>query len=83
MAVFSLFMQISWTRSAATMFTSYMALANLSTAIGTRFVGTLNSVLSYDRVFVLVGILTILPLGLLFFINPEKIDELKSTSEKI
>ena len=72
-AVFSLFMQISWTRAAATMFTSYMALANISTTIGIRIAGSLNKVLPYDTVFVLIGIITILPLGLLIFIKPNKI----------
>ena len=76
-AVFSLFMQISWTRAAATMFTSYMAIANLSTVMGTRLAGILDGVMPYDNVFVLVGILTILPLGLLIFINPDRMVDLK------
>ena len=76
-AVFSLFMQISWTRAAATMFTSYMAIANLSTIMGTRLAGILDGVMPYDNVFVLVGILTILPLGLLIFINPDRMVDLK------
>ena len=67
-AVFSLFMQISWTRAAATMFTSYMAMANLSTTMGARLVGYLD-VLPYDSVFILVGILSLLPLGLIILIN--------------
>ena len=75
--MFSLFMQISWTRAAATMFTSYMAMANLSTTIGARLVRYLDGVLHYDNVFILVGVLTLLPLGLLGLINPDRINKLK------
>jgi len=32
-AIFSLFMHISWTKSAATMFTSYMAISNMSSTM--------------------------------------------------
>jgi MFS family permease len=82
-AVFSLFMQISWTGAAATMFTSYMAMANLSTIIGTRLAGKLDGVLPYDNVFILVGILTILPLGLLILINPDIMFKLKKDDEQV
>ena len=82
-AVFSLFMQISWTRAAATMFTSYMAMANLSTIMGTRLAGRLNGVLPYDNVFILVGIFTILPLGLLILINPDIMFKLKKEDEQV
>ena len=81
-AVFSLFMQISWTRAAATMFTSYMAMANLSTTMGARLVGYLD-VLPYDSVFILVGILSLLPLGLIILINPDRINKLKMDGEEI
>ena len=82
-AVFSLFMQISWTQAAATMFTSYMALANLSTTMGTRLAGKLDGVLPFDNVFILVGIFTILPLGLLILINPDIMFKLKKEAEEI
>ena len=83
MAVFSLFMQISWTRAAATMFTSYMAMANLSTIIGTRLAGNLDCILPLGSIFVLIGMLTLLPLCLLLLINPDKIAELKKEKEEI
>ena len=72
-ALFSLFMKISWTRAAATMFTSYMAMANLSTIMGTRIAGYIDGLLAYNYVFLLVGIIKILPLLLLFMINPNTI----------
>ena len=76
-AVFSLFMQISWTRAAATMFTCYMAMANLSTTLGTRLAGRLEDVLSYDMVFIIVGLITLLPLVFLLPIQTEKVAVLK------
>ena len=82
-AIFSLFMQISWTRAAATMFTSYMAMANLSTTMGTRLAGYLDSILPYDRIFVLIGIFTLLPIVFLPLINPDKLDVLKKNFEEI
>jgi PAT family beta-lactamase induction signal transducer AmpG len=82
-AVFSLFMQISWTRAAATMFTSYMAMANLSTTLGTRLAGYIDGIMSYNNVFILVGVFTLLPLSLLIFINPYKMDELKNPIKKV
>ena len=82
-AVFSLFMQISWTRAAATMFTSYMAMANLSTTLGTRLAGYIDGIMSYNNVFILVGVFTLLPLSLLIFINPYKMDELKNPTKKV
>ena len=81
-AVFALCMQISWTRAAATMFTSYMAMANISTTIGARLAGYLDGFISYDRIFILVGLLTLLPLCILFIIEPHKMDEIKNTATK-
>ena len=71
-AVFSLCMNISWTKSAATMFTCYMAMSNISTMIGQRIAGPLNNSLSYEMSFILLGSLAIIPLILIFFVNTEK-----------
>jgi hypothetical protein len=65
------------------MFTSYMAMANLSTIMGTRLAGRLDGVLPYDNVFILVGIITILPLALLILINPDIMFKLKKEEEQI
>jgi hypothetical protein len=40
-------------------------------------------VLPYDSVFILVGILSLLPLGLIILINPDRINKLKMDGEEI
>ena len=60
-----------------------MAMANLSTTMGTRLAGKLDEVLPFDNVFILVGILTIFPLGLLILINPDIMFKLKKEAEEI
>jgi hypothetical protein len=45
--------------------------------------GKLDGVLPYDNIFILVGIITILPLGLLILINPDIMFKLKKDAEVI
>ena len=71
-AIFSLFMKISWTKSAATMFTSYMAMSNMSSTTGSKLAGTLNNYVSNDITFIVVGILAAIPLILLLGINADE-----------
>ena len=69
-AVFSLCMNISWTKSAATMFTCYMAISNISTTIGTKSAASLDNFLSCpNHLFIAVGIIAIVPLLIISFIN--------------
>jgi len=70
-AIFSLFMQISWTNSAATMFTSYMAMSNISTAIGSKISGSIKEVLSFELSFLVLAGVALLPLILLRGIDPQ------------
>ena len=76
-AIFSLFMHISWTKSAATMFTSYMAISNLSSTIGSKIAGQIQGWLSFDMTFILLGILSMIPLIFLLWINPDSMTKLK------
>ena len=71
-AIFSLFMKISWTKSAATMFTCYMAISNMSSTTGSKLAGTLNNYVSNDITFIVVGILAAIPLILLLGINADE-----------
>ena len=71
-AIFSLFMKISWTKSAATMFTSYMAISNMSSTTGSKLAGTLYNFIANDIAFIVVGILAAVPLILLLGINANK-----------
>ena len=65
-------MKISWTKSAATMFTSYMAMSNMSSTTGSKLAGTLNNFVSNDIAFIVVGIIAAIPLILLLGINSDK-----------
>lgn len=56
-ALFSMFMSISWPRVAATQFTAYMALMNFSTTIGSYAAGKLSSMLSVPQILIVAGIL--------------------------
>ena len=69
-AVFSLCMNISWTNSAATMFTCYMAISNISTTIGTKIAAPIDSIVSCpNHLFIVVGIVAIIPLLIISFIS--------------
>ena len=76
-AMFALAMTLSWTKSSATMFTSYMAITNLSVVVGTKLIGLLTAVLSIGHLYILLLIIGLLPAILLKAMNPRSILELK------
>jgi PAT family beta-lactamase induction signal transducer AmpG len=66
-ALFAIYLNISWPKVAATQFTAYMALLNLSTTIGLKVSGVLDTNLSTATIFMLAGafqaaIILLLPL---------------------
>ena len=76
-------MRISWTASAATVFTTFMTLSNVSHVIGNFIAGPLRQLLlmparygenatmiSYEMTFWLVGVFSILPLAILLTFEP-------------
>lgn len=69
-ALLSLFMTMSWPRIAATQFTAYMALINVSNTIGIRVIGPLEAHLGWRGLFLAAGLFQLsLPL-LLPLIDP-------------
>ena len=80
-AIFALFMHISWTKAAATMFTSYMAMSNLSTISGTKLAGPLKELLPFDISFIILGIIAILPLLLLLWVDSDTVHKTKNGAE--
>ena len=77
-SAFSLFMRISWTRAAATMFTSYMALLNVGDTIGKGLLASyLKESYNYPTCFYLVGLTSIIPLVLLLWMNPRDVEQAK------
>lgn len=69
-ALFSLFMTVSWPRVAATQFTTYMALMNLSTTIGSYTAGKVSDSFSIYQILMLAGVLQIVMIFPVLFIDP-------------
>lgn len=71
-SLFSLFMSISWPRVAATQFTSYMALMNLSTTIGSYLAGRLSLNYSIPQLLIIAGILQVAMVAPVLLIDPKQ-----------
>ncbi|HIE98152.1 MAG TPA: MFS transporter [Fuerstia sp.] len=69
-ALFSLFMTISWPRVAATQFTTYMALMNLSTTCGSYAAGQLSVHFAVQQILIIAGLLQIAVMIPVLFIDP-------------
>ena len=75
---FALFMRISWTKAAATMFTCYMAFSNVGDVIGKGLVAsTLRDSLEYPACFCALGIIGLVPLVLLLGVDARTVDRAK------
>jgi len=82
----SMAMRISWTKSAAIVFTTYMTLSNVSHICGNWLAGPVRrlftlsqygesaAMVSYELTFWFVGLVTLVPLLLLFFVRPAEVD---------
>ncbi len=71
-SLFSLFMGIAWPVVAATQFTAYMALMNLSNTFGAWSAGLLSEHLSVPAVFLLLGLFQAALIGILWGIDPHE-----------
>ena len=69
-SLFALFMGLSWPKIAATQFTTYMALMNLSTTIGSYVAEVLSRSLTIHEILIVAGLLQIVLLLPLCFIDP-------------
>jgi PAT family beta-lactamase induction signal transducer AmpG len=70
-AVFALCMSVSWSVVAGTQFTAYMAMLNVSTAIGSKMAGWVED-LDYRVIYVIAGFVQLISLLFLAFINPKQ-----------
>ena len=71
-SLFALFMGMSWPRVAATQFTAYMALMNLSTVLGYRVAGWLEGRMEWTSFYFLGGILQVVAVLVLLAIDPHQ-----------
>ena len=82
----SMAMRISWTKAAATVFTTYLTLSNVSHVVGNLLAGPVlrmfiypaygesAEMVSYELTFWFVGLVTLSPLLLLILVRPEEVD---------
>lgn len=70
--MFALFMGISWPKVAATQFTAYMALLNLSSTWGHAIAGPLDEWLDFGSLYVIGAGLQVVAVLLLWWIDPQQ-----------
>lgn len=75
----SLSMRISWTRSTATMFTTYMTLSNVGHVVGNWMAGPVRGMFSFEATFILAGLATLLTIVPLLLVKPHQVDEKRAS----
>ena len=79
-SMFSLYMKVSWTKAAASQFTLYMAMSNLGYWFGAKlntWLEGLSFPAALEDYYLLAGLLSLLPLVLLFSFNPDGVEARK------
>ena len=79
--MFALAMALSWSKASATMFTSYMAISNLSVVIGNKLIGPLSDIFSIGQIYVIMMFVCLTPVVLLKSMDPKPILDIKSEHE--
>jgi|TARA_B110000263_G_scaffold7744_1_gene6597 PAT family beta-lactamase induction signal transducer AmpG len=74
-AFLSMAMRISWTQSVGVVFTTYMALSNVSAVLGKRIIGTLQETFDYQSSFYVSAAMSLLPLLLLPWVRTSQVDD--------
>ena len=75
--MFALAMALSWSKASATMFTSYMAISNLSVVIGNKLIGPLSEIFSIGQIYVIMMFVCLTPVVLLKSMDPKPILDIK------
>lgn len=68
-SLFAMYMTVSWPRVAATQFTAYMAILNLSTVIGLKTSGVISENFSLPMIFISAGVLQLIVICIFPFID--------------
>jgi PAT family beta-lactamase induction signal transducer AmpG len=71
-SIFALCMQVSWPLVAATQFTAYMALLNLSRTLGQGLTAEIGEFITFQGAYGIAAVLQVLPLPLLAIIDPHQ-----------
>ena len=76
-SMFALAMALSWSKASATMFTSYMAISNMSVVIGGKLIGPLTELMSIGQIYIVMMFVCLTPVLFLKSMNPRPILDIK------
>ena len=77
-SMFALAMALSWSKASATMFTSYMAISNMSVVIGGKLIEPLTQIMNIGQIYILMMFVCLFPVVFLKSMNPQSIVKIKS-----
>ena len=77
-SMFALAMALSWSKASATMFTSYMAISNMSVVIGSKLIEPLSELMSIGQIYIMMMFICLTPVVFLKSMNPKPILSIKS-----
>ena len=76
-SMFALAMALSWSKASATMFTSYMAISNMSVVIGGKLIEPLSEVMSIGQIYIVMMFVCLAPVVFLKSMDPTPILDIK------
>ena len=76
-SMFALAMALSWSKASATMFTSYMAISNMSVVIGGKLIEPLLELMSIGQIYIVMMFICLTPVIFLKFMDPRPILDIK------
>ncbi len=76
-SMFALAMALSWSKASATMFTSYMAISNMSVVIGGKLIEPLSQIMNIGQIYILMMFVCLSPVVFLKSMNPKSIVNIK------
>ena len=76
-SMFALAMALSWSKASATMFTSYMAISNMSVVIGGKLIEPLSEVMSIGQIYIAMMFVCLAPVVFLKSMDPRPILDIK------
>ena len=75
--MFALAMALSWSKASATMFTSYMAISNMSVVIGGKLNEPLSELMSIGQIYIVMMFVCLIPVVFLKSMDPKPILDIK------
>ena len=76
-SMFALAMALSWSKASATMFTSYMAISNMSVVIGGKLIEPLSELMSIGQIYIVMMFVCLTPVVFLKSMDPKPILDIK------